>query len=87
MLELRMINSMPNIPSYATIVILPTNEVTPITNYCLAIKSIKNMETQSIGIKSLSGTCDMKVSDKLRKITILSLDEEDIIQIALIKSQ
>jgi hypothetical protein len=30
-----------------------TNEVTPITNYCSVIKSIKNMETQSIGIKSL----------------------------------
>jgi hypothetical protein len=34
------------------------------------------METQSIGIKSLSGTCDVKVSDKLGEITILSLDEE-----------
>jgi hypothetical protein len=33
------------------------------------------METQSIGIKSLSGTCDVKVSNKLGKITILSLDE------------
>jgi hypothetical protein len=25
---------MPNIPSYSTIVVLPTNEITPITNYC-----------------------------------------------------
>jgi hypothetical protein len=75
MLELRMINSMLNIPSCATIVILPTNEMSPITNYCSAIKSIKNIETQSIGIKSLSGTCDVKVSDKLEDITILSLDE------------
>jgi hypothetical protein len=33
------------------------------------------METQSIGIKSLSGTCDVKVWDKLGEITILSLDE------------
>jgi hypothetical protein len=73
--ELRTINSMPNIPSYATIVVLPTNEITPITNYCSAIKSIKNMETQSIGIKSLSGTCDVKVLDKLGEITILSLVE------------
>jgi hypothetical protein len=70
--ELRMINSMPNIPSGATIVVLPTNEVTPITNFCCAIKSIINMEIQSIGIKSLSGTCDVKVSDKLGEITILS---------------
>jgi hypothetical protein len=31
------------------------------------------METQSIEIKSLSGTCDIKVSDKLREIIILSL--------------
>jgi hypothetical protein len=59
--ELRTINSVPSIPSCATIVVLPTNEVTPITNYCLVIKSIKNKETQSIGIKSLSGTCDIKV--------------------------
>jgi hypothetical protein len=44
-------------------VVLPTNEITPITNYCSAIKSIKNMETQSIGIKSLLGTCDVKVWD------------------------
>jgi hypothetical protein len=41
MLELRTINTMLNIPSYATIVVLPTNEVTPITNYCSIIKSIK----------------------------------------------
>jgi hypothetical protein len=66
---------MANIPSCATVVVLPTNEVIPITNFCSAIKSIKNMETQSIGIKSLSGTCDVKVSDKLGEITILSLDE------------
>jgi hypothetical protein len=75
MRELRRINSIPNIPSYATIVVLPTNEVTPITKYCSAIKSIKNMETQSIRIKSLSGTCDIKMSDKLGEITILFLDE------------
>jgi hypothetical protein len=75
MLELMRINSMPNIPSCATVVVLPTDEVTPITNFCSAIKSIKNIETQSIGIKSLSGTCDVKVSDKLGEITILSLDE------------
>jgi hypothetical protein len=73
--ELRTINSMPNIPSCATIVVLATNKVIPIINYYSAIKSIKNMETQSIGIKSLSGTCDVKVSDKLGEITILSLDE------------
>jgi hypothetical protein len=61
--ELRTINSMPNIPSCSTIVVLPTKEVTPITNYCLTIKNIKNMETQSIGIKSLSGTGDVKVTN------------------------
>jgi hypothetical protein len=75
--ELRTINSMFNTPSCATVVVLPTNEVTPVTNYCSTIKS---METQSIGIKSLSGTCDVKVSDKLGKITILSLDEGSILQ-------
>jgi hypothetical protein len=46
MLELRTINSMPNIPSCDIIFVLSTNEVTPITNYCTTIKSIKNMETQ-----------------------------------------
>jgi hypothetical protein len=51
--ELRTNNSMPSIPSCATIVVLPTNEVTLITDYCSTIKSIKNMETQWIGIKSL----------------------------------
>jgi hypothetical protein len=69
MLELRTINSMPNIPSCASIVVLPTNEVIPVTNFCSAIKSIKNMETQSIGIKSPSGTCDVKMLNKLGEIT------------------
>jgi hypothetical protein len=41
---------MPNILFCSTIVVLPTKEVTPITNYCSAIKGIKNMEIQSIGI-------------------------------------
>jgi hypothetical protein len=73
--KLKTINSMPNIPFCATIIILPTNEITPITNYCSAIKTIKNMEIQLIGIKSLLGTGDVKISNKLGKITILSLDE------------
>jgi hypothetical protein len=72
---LETINSMPNIPSCSTIVVLPTKEMTPITNYYSAIKRIINIETRSIGIKSLSGTCDVKMSDKLGEITILSLDE------------
>jgi hypothetical protein len=66
--ELRTINSMPNIPLCSSVVVLPTKDVTPITNYCLVIKSIKNIKTNSIGIKSLSGTCDVKVSDKLGEI-------------------
>jgi hypothetical protein len=66
--ELRIINSMPNIPSCATIIVLTTNKITPITNYCSAIKSIRNMETQLIGIKSLSGTYDVKVFNKLGDI-------------------
>jgi hypothetical protein len=85
--ELKMINSMPNIPSCATVVVLPTIEVTPITNFCSAIKSIKNIETQSIGIKSLSGTCDVKVSDKLREITILSLIDFSQISQAYLANQ
>jgi hypothetical protein len=67
---------MPNIPSCSTIVVLPTNNVTTITNYCSAIKSIKNIETGSIRIKSLSGTCAVKMSNKLGEIFILYLNEE-----------
>jgi hypothetical protein len=73
--ELRTINSMPNIPSCATIVVLPTNEVTPITNYCFVIKNIRNIKMQSIGIKFFLGICDVKVLDKLGEIIILFLDE------------
>jgi hypothetical protein len=58
MLELRTINSISNMPSGSMIVILPIKKVTLITNYCSVIKSIKNIKTQSIEIKSLSGTCE-----------------------------
>jgi hypothetical protein len=40
--ELRTINSMPNIPSCSTIVVLPTPDVTPITNFC----KTRNIETK-----------------------------------------
>jgi hypothetical protein len=36
----------------------------PVTSYCQAVKAIKNIEANSIDIKSLSGLCDIKVKDK-----------------------
>jgi hypothetical protein len=57
-------NSMPNIPSCFTLVTLKAKNVIPITNFCKTIKIIKNIEFNSIGVKSLSGLCDIKVENK-----------------------
>jgi hypothetical protein len=75
MTEIRTANSMPNIPSCSTLVTLKTTDVIPVTNYCQAIKAIKNTESNSIGIKSLSGSCDIKVKDKLGYQLYISVDE------------
>jgi hypothetical protein len=45
---LRIINLMLNILSCSTIAVLPTKDITPITNYCLGIKNIKNVEINLI---------------------------------------
>jgi hypothetical protein len=73
--EIRTANSMPNIPSCSTLVTLKTTDVIPVTNYCQAIKAIKNTKSNSIGIKSLSGSCDIKVKDKLGYQLYISVDE------------
>jgi hypothetical protein len=69
-------NSMPNIPSCSSLVTLKTKNVIPITNYCKAIKVIKNIESNSIRVKSLSGSCDMQVEDKTGYRFYISVDEE-----------
>jgi hypothetical protein len=73
--EIRTINRMPNIPSCSTIVSLKASDIIPVTNYCLSIKLINNTESNSVGIKSLSGSCDVKIQDKAGLITIISIDE------------
>jgi hypothetical protein len=52
--EVHTANSMPNIPSCSTLVTLEAKDVILVTNYCKAIKVIKNVESNSVGVKSLS---------------------------------
>jgi hypothetical protein len=73
--KIRTINGMSNIPSCSTIVSLKASDVIPVTNYCMAIKLINNTESNSMGIKSLSGSCDLKIQDKAGSIIIISIDE------------
>jgi hypothetical protein len=75
MLEVHMANSMPNIPSCSTLVTLETKDVIPITNYCKAIKVIKNIESNSVGVKLLSGSCDIQVENKMGYKIYISVDE------------
>jgi hypothetical protein len=62
--EVHTANSMPNIPSCSTLVTLEAIDIIFITNYCKAIKVIKNIKSNSIKIKSLSGICDIQVENK-----------------------
>jgi hypothetical protein len=73
--EIRTINGMPNIPSCSTIVILKALDVIPVTKFCMAVKLINNTESNSVGIKSLSGSCDLKIQDKASSMIIISIDE------------
>jgi hypothetical protein len=52
-------NSMPNIPSCSTLITL----------------EIKNVESNSVGVKSLSGSCDIQVEDKTRYRFYISVDK------------
>jgi hypothetical protein len=67
MTEIRTINGMPNIPSCSTIVSLKASDVIPVTKFCMAIKLM--------GIKLLSGSCDLKIEDKAGSTIIISIDE------------
>jgi hypothetical protein len=57
------------------LVTLETKDVIPIINYCTVIKIIKNVESNSIGIKSLSGSCDIQVDDKTGYKSFILIDE------------
>jgi hypothetical protein len=61
MSEIRTINGMPNIPSCSTIVVLKASDVILVTKFCMAIKLINNKESNSVRIKLLSGSCDLKI--------------------------
>jgi hypothetical protein len=75
MLEVHTDNSIQNIPSCSTLVTLETKDVIPITNYCKAIKVIKNVESNSVGVKLLSGSCDIQVEDKTGYRFYISMDK------------
>jgi hypothetical protein len=70
--EIRTINGIPNIPSCSTIVTLKASDI---TSFCTAIKLINNTESNSVGIKSLSRSCDLKIQDKAGSMIIISIDE------------
>jgi hypothetical protein len=58
-----------------TIVMLKASDIIPITKFCMAIKLINNTKSNSVGIKSLSGSCDLKIQDKAGSMIIISIDE------------
>jgi hypothetical protein len=57
--EMHMANSMLNILLCSTLVTLETKDVIPVTNYYKVIKVIKNIKSNSVGVKLLSGSCDI----------------------------
>jgi hypothetical protein len=73
--EIRTINVMPNIPSCSTIVSLKTSNIISVIKFCMAIKLINNTESNSMGIKSLSKSCDLKIQNKIDSMIIISIDE------------
>jgi hypothetical protein len=54
---------------------LEIKDVIPITNYCRAMKVIKNVESNSVGVKFLSGSCDIQVEDKTVYRFYISVDK------------
>jgi hypothetical protein len=76
MSEIRTINGMPNIPSCSTMVTLKASDIIPVTKFCMAIKLVNNTKSNSVGIKSLSGSCDLKIQNKTSSIIIISIGEE-----------
>jgi hypothetical protein len=74
--KIRTINGIPNVPSCSTIVTLKASDIIPVTKFCMAVKLINNTESNSVGIKSLSGSCDLKIQDKAGSIIIISIYKE-----------
>jgi hypothetical protein len=75
--QVRMISNGENIsviPTEKKLQIIAQNE-THITKFCMAVKLINNTESNSVGIKSLSGPCDLKIQDKAGSIIMISIDE------------
>jgi hypothetical protein len=64
MLEVHTANSIPNIPSRFILVILERKNAIPVTNYCKAIKVIKNIESNSVKVKLLASSCNIQIKDK-----------------------
>jgi hypothetical protein len=73
--EIITINGMQIISSCSTIVTLRASDVIPVTKFCMTIKLINNTKSNSVGIKSLSGFCDLKIQDKAGSIITISIDE------------
>jgi hypothetical protein len=73
--EIRTINGIPNFPSCSTIVSLKASDIVPVTKFCMAVKLINNTESNSVGIKSLSGSCDLKIQDKSSSMIIIYIHE------------
>jgi hypothetical protein len=72
--EIRTINGMLTIPSCSTIVTLKILDFIIVTKFCMAVKFLNNTESNSVGIKSLSGSCDLKIQDKTGSIIIISVN-------------
>jgi hypothetical protein len=62
------------LPSCSIIVILKASDTIPVINFYITIKLINKSESKAVGIKSLSGSCDLKISDKAGYITTISID-------------
>jgi hypothetical protein len=73
--EIRTINGMPNVPSCSTIVTLKASDIIPVTKFCMEIKLINNTESNSVEIKLLLNSCDLKIQEKASSMIIIFIDE------------
>jgi hypothetical protein len=69
--EVHTTNSILNIFSYSTLVALETKDVIPVTN----IEVIKNIESNSVGVKSSSGSCNIQVENETEYKFYILVDE------------
>jgi hypothetical protein len=77
MLEIHTANSMLKNPSCFTFLTLETY-------YYKAIKVYKNVESNSVGVKSLSGSCDIQVEDKVESVWKLSVQRKYHLKMAMV---